>query len=87
MVTFDGSVPKSLQTFAKKRPTIVAQVTGKGIMYEDQYDVSYRSGWKSGSDALGAVHSDSAPTIQELMSRIRSAIQCDCEDCNFRVKS
>jgi hypothetical protein len=85
-VRFDGVVPKKLQAFANKRQYKVREVTGIGVLAENAYDVDYRPGWKSGSDMMGAVHSDSAPTISGLIWCINTAVHCDCDECAVAMR-
>ena len=81
VVKFEGAVPATLRKVAVTHAAVVQEVTGKGILFTDMYDCSYRAGWCSSSDPVGVVHSDSGTTVAELAGRIRTARRCDCVEC------
>lgn len=41
----------------------------------------YVPGIKSGSDPIGCVHQEHEETVTELLSCVRSRVQCDCGEC------
>jgi len=82
-----GKVPETLLAGAEKYAARVDEVNGKGVMFDDEYEVGYKLGFKSSTDYMGAVHSDSARTARELIRYMRDAIPCDCDECVADIKA
>lgn len=53
---------------------------------DDGWWATYKPGWKSASDPVGALHGDHESTKAALMKAIRLAIPCTCPDCVPKVK-
>jgi len=65
----------------KQKQNVIAVEVEKD---EDGWWAYYADGWKSSTDAVGAQHTDHADTKREIMKLVRSAIPCNCKQCEAK---
>lgn len=70
-------------TKPRKIKPIIAEVEKD----EDGYWAYYKPGYKSATDPIGAQHWDHEDTRREIMSLVKSAIKCDCDECKKELKT
>ncbi len=50
-------------------------------MDSDGYWIDLKPGWKNGDDPVGVLHGIHEDTKAEARRTLRSAMECDCEEC------
>ncbi|CAH2810716.1 MAG: hypothetical protein CBARDCOR_6844 [uncultured Caballeronia sp.] len=82
-VRYCKQAPATLRRWIDAHPHIVAEFdVGEGYCSGRvdgfAYDILLRPGWRMHDDF---VHTLIEPTVDQMLSQLRSVVQCDCDQC------